>query len=274
MVTRLFKEGEIIFRVGEESEEAYRVITGSVEVVIPTIGGAAKVSHIRSGEIFGEMGMVDEQPRSAEAIAKSEVLVEVIAMDSFIEYLSSDAERLSSYLATVFERLRTSDLALQMALKHQPQIDYIGRDDDSLDEMLGDSGKMDPAADGDSGIQVHLSVPATSESNEEKPIEMEIDKFPFRIGRMDDLGATSPFSNNELSLPDQAPFQVSRNHCAIEIHGSQCVIHDRGSTLGTIVNGTHLGKHHDSLATPLKEGANEVILGGVDSPHQLTIVVS
>tara|TARA_R110002096_G_scaffold301473_5_gene496388 strand:+ start:609 stop:1433 length:825 start_codon:yes stop_codon:yes gene_type:complete len=274
MERQSFAAGKVIFREGEDSQEAYRVISGKVQISVPTPNGPQILSHVNPGEIFGEMGMVDEQPRSAAAIAASDVLVEVISMETFIDYLQSDPNIMSAYLATVFERLRSSDLLLQMAIKRQSDAEYVGKDDISLEELLyrpavPEKEEVDP-----SPKTLKLTATYEGQGINIEPIEMTIEKFPFRIGRLDALGETSPFGNNDLSIPDSRPFQVSRNHCAIEEQNGSYVIRDRGSTLGTLVNGSRIGVNHEVLSARLVLGENEIAFGSSRGPHQFRLVIS
>ena len=46
--------------------------------------------------------------------------------------------------------------------------------------------------------------------------EIEINKFPFKLGREQSLGGLDCISDNDLYLRDSEPFNVSRNHFSIE----------------------------------------------------------
>ena len=53
---------------------------------------------------------------------------------------------------------------------------------------------------------------------------------------------------------DSLPYQVSRNHCAINMApDGSLLIMDRGSTLGTIVNGKPIGHRAGTLEAVLTE---------------------
>ena len=111
-------------------------------------------------------------------------------------------------------------------------------------------------------------------SYSEKVIEVAVEEFPFKIGRISDLGPGSPFANNDLFINDRVPWNVSRNHCAIERRGNQIVVQDRGSKLGTVVNGRPIGVRFTKIVTELNPGKNELVLGGKGSPHKFSVTVS
>lgn len=83
----------------------------------------------------------------------------------------------------------------------------------------------------------------------------------------------TPFSFNDLSVPDRMPFQVSRHHCAIEQRGRQLRVRDRGSTVGTRVNGKPIGVRFQEVEAPLVVGPSEIVLGCERSPHRFAVTV-
>ena len=68
--------------------------------------GACTLAELGPGEIFGEMGMIEDAPRSATAEAAERTEVEVINETDFAASIMGRPDRLSRYLATLFERLR------------------------------------------------------------------------------------------------------------------------------------------------------------------------
>ena len=81
----------------------------------------------------------------------------------------------------------------------------------------------------------------------------------------------APFVMNDLELADHAPYSVSRNHCCIEHHFDRYLLRDRGSTLGTIVNGETLSVRTGHLVAELQEGENQIIIGSEQSPHRFSL---
>ncbi len=66
MERRSYKAGEVIFQTGEPSDFAYLIMTGSVEASLAN----GRTVLLKKGEVFGEMGLVDQRPRSATITAK------------------------------------------------------------------------------------------------------------------------------------------------------------------------------------------------------------
>ncbi len=91
--------------------------------------------------------------------------------------------------------------------------------------------------------------------------EMEINKFPFKVGREQSSGGLDCFSDNDLYLKDSQPLNVSRNHFSVDMVREEVVVVDRGSRLGTIVNGRKIQEQHI-----LKKSINEITVGMRNSP--------
>jgi CRP/FNR family transcriptional regulator, cyclic AMP receptor protein len=62
-----FAPGEFIFREGEPGQHMYVLIEGSVLLSVRGIG----IEILNPGELFGEMALIDDEPRSATAVARS-----------------------------------------------------------------------------------------------------------------------------------------------------------------------------------------------------------
>jgi pSer/pThr/pTyr-binding forkhead associated (FHA) protein len=96
----------------------------------------------------------------------------------------------------------------------------------------------------------------------------EITQFPFRIGRQ----SPDPLIYNDLMLPDSVPLQVSRHHLALIAREGRVGVVDRGSTLGSWVDGQQLGGR-SRLSGPLFFAGAEgiLVLGNRDSPFRYRV---
>ncbi len=66
---RHFKAGEVIFRQGDAAEELFVIQSGTVEIRL----GNRVLDTLPQLSIFGEMALIDSSPRSATAIAATDV---------------------------------------------------------------------------------------------------------------------------------------------------------------------------------------------------------
>ncbi|MEM6664170.1 MAG: cyclic nucleotide-binding domain-containing protein [Pseudomonadota bacterium] len=71
--TLTYRAGERLFEKGDDGDAAYIVIEGEVNVLVPTDGGEAAVAVLGEKEIFGEMAVLCDQPRSTAIAAKTDL---------------------------------------------------------------------------------------------------------------------------------------------------------------------------------------------------------
>ncbi|HEX9981984.1 MAG TPA: cyclic nucleotide-binding domain-containing protein [Thermoanaerobaculia bacterium] len=87
-----FREGSMIFREGDRGDKLYIVLDGRVRIskFIPGVGEEA-LTVLDRGDFFGEMALIDEKPRSADAKAH-EIDATVLSIDraTLNEILSMD----------------------------------------------------------------------------------------------------------------------------------------------------------------------------------------
>lgn len=252
-MTRTFAPGQIIFREGEESTDVCVILRGRVRIRVRTPQGSCVLNELGPGEIFGEMGVIEDAPRSATAEAITETELEMISEAEFNQSILQQPVRLHRFLGTLFERLRhVSSLVRAQAATCPP-------------EALPDDAAPLPFV---VRLQSHYAEIGYSAER----VDVEITRFPFLLGRAAAHAGTA-FSFNHLDLPDRAPFQVSRHHCTLEQVGNRLVARDRGSALGTLVNGQRIGVRFGVMQADLHPGVNELVLGHATGPHRLTLTV-
>jgi CRP/FNR family transcriptional regulator, cyclic AMP receptor protein len=70
---RVFRRGQVVFTRGDPSDTLFVVISGRVKVVVRSAdGGELTLTIIQPGGVFGELGIADGGPRSADADALDE----------------------------------------------------------------------------------------------------------------------------------------------------------------------------------------------------------
>jgi CRP-like cAMP-binding protein/CheY-like chemotaxis protein len=73
--TRKYLKGEAIFREGEKGDRMFVLILGQVNIVKHRDSGQEVVATLNAGESFGEMALVDQEPRSADVVAATDCMV-------------------------------------------------------------------------------------------------------------------------------------------------------------------------------------------------------
>lgn len=84
---KVFAPGTLIFEEGERGHEAYVVEYGRVAVFKTVKGQSVALGTVLQGGIFGEMALIDDQPRMASARAEEETACVVIGKDRLTEQL-------------------------------------------------------------------------------------------------------------------------------------------------------------------------------------------
>ena len=97
-----YHEGQEIFQKGEIGNCMYVIYSGEVgimdhEVLLATFG---------KGDIFGELALLDAEPRSATVVAKSDILLFRIDQDDFYDLMEERDELLRSVLRILCQRIR------------------------------------------------------------------------------------------------------------------------------------------------------------------------
>jgi len=76
-----FKAGEEIIRAGTTGKEAFLIIEGTVQVKLA--GTDQVLSELGQGEVFGELALLTDEPRSADVVAKTNIQVMVLPKAAF-----------------------------------------------------------------------------------------------------------------------------------------------------------------------------------------------
>ena len=99
---RAFKQGDTIFKAGDAGGCMYAVVDGTVEI---RIHGAA-IEQISAGGVFGEMGLIDGQPRSADAVAATDCSLAIIGERRFLRLVEQMPQFALQVMRVITERLR------------------------------------------------------------------------------------------------------------------------------------------------------------------------
>lgn len=77
---RSFKDGAIIFKQGDRATELYVIQDGSVKIQL----GNRLLKTLYPDDIFGEMALIEDEPRSATAIAATDVTLVALSEKQFL----------------------------------------------------------------------------------------------------------------------------------------------------------------------------------------------
>ena len=105
----------LIFSKGDIGDSLYIIHQGSVRIH----DGEHQFAVLHSGEIFGELSLLDAEPRSADATTKEDCLLLFLKQEPFMEAMIQNSHVLKGILATLCRRLREEDRKAAAAARLQ-----------------------------------------------------------------------------------------------------------------------------------------------------------
>jgi CRP-like cAMP-binding protein len=113
---RRYARGEVIFLEGDEGTALCLIAEGRIRIQLTGADGREVVITVYgSGEIFGEMALLDGEPRSADAIAQEPSRVFWLQRDDFQAFLEDHPRAAMKMLAALSRRIRHTTRVVQDA---------------------------------------------------------------------------------------------------------------------------------------------------------------
>jgi len=117
-ITHSIPKGEVIFKEGNFADCAFIIEKGRVEISETGEDGTRKVIGIlKENDIFGEMGLIDQMPRSATATALEDCVISVLTRESFENLSKHNPDALMPLLKVLSIRLRETLQQLKSGYK-------------------------------------------------------------------------------------------------------------------------------------------------------------
>ena len=136
-----FKRGEVIFHKGDEGNTMFIILSGQVKIVLPSDGGEeALLGQLDSGDFFGELSLIDGQPRSATIVASEPTETLVLHRDHWLAIVHSYPTIAINMLQVLAGRLRETDSFVEDAIF----LDVPGRLAKKLLELASSYGIQTP----------------------------------------------------------------------------------------------------------------------------------
>jgi CRP-like cAMP-binding protein len=214
-----FPEGTIVFSEGDLGLTMYVIESGEVEISKRLKDESKVLAVLAKGDFFGEMCMLeDESPRSATAIAKTDVDAVIIDQSAFTFILEHNPEIAIRMMRKLVIRLRRTTQLLEETVGRRIELEEPAGAEQ--EEVVPDPNAR--LVDIKSGIAFPLA-----------------DKRDTTVGRIDPVTGINP----DIDLtPVDAKRSTSRRHARVrrEEDGTFSVIEDVGTMNGTFVNGVRL----------------------------------
>jgi len=84
--------GSVVFNEGDAGDCAYIVREGTVDIQRNSANGPMHLGSITVGEIFGEIALTTNQPRTATALARTDVVLETVDRAAMVDLFSSSPD--------------------------------------------------------------------------------------------------------------------------------------------------------------------------------------
>jgi len=105
---REFKAGDVIFNQGDAAEELFIIQSGEVEIRL----GNRVLEKLSNYNFFGEMALIDSTPRSATAVAITDVKLVPVGEKQFLFLVSNTPYFALNVMRILARRLRTTNNTL------------------------------------------------------------------------------------------------------------------------------------------------------------------
>jgi hypothetical protein len=261
-----FAAGDILFREGDASDRAYRIVSGRVAIIKERTGGPLVLGRVREGEFLGEMGVVEELPRSATAKAETPVVADVFAADEFLELVSADSTLAMNLIRRLSTRLRNLDghVARLLPGRRNTVDRRVNPRPEGGQAASAQAGRSKPIAirGGTYALKLYIGTDPVA-----------VPKMPYSIGRVGKTPDRNGLPEPDLGILDPEPYRLSPLHFILFEDSGRAFIRDCNSELGTIVNDRHLGRDFAIDQVGLRVGENVVVAGGDGSPYKFLIDV-
>lgn len=107
---RSYREGDVIFYMGDPGTGLYLVTRGTVKVSLESADGQeTMVALILPGDLFGELAVLDGEPRSATAVAMEPVEALFLRREDFVDFIEHTPGMAMRVIGMLCRRLRQTD---------------------------------------------------------------------------------------------------------------------------------------------------------------------
>ncbi|MGB9600394.1 MAG: cyclic nucleotide-binding domain-containing protein [Myxococcota bacterium] len=101
-----FSRGDKIINEGDEGDSLFIIVDGRVSIY----KGKEAIASLGPKDFFGEMAILDSEPRSASVIADTEIICLKISREDFTEILIDEHEIMLAIIKSLVHRLRQTNI--------------------------------------------------------------------------------------------------------------------------------------------------------------------
>lgn len=125
---RTYGMGETIFKQGDPGDGIYIVKSGEVHIAVVASSGELRViSKLGVGELFGEMAVIDSDPRSASALAGERTTVYFVSRNDLLDMLNRAPQLTMGLMREISRRLRDFNRQYVREVLDAERLALVGR---------------------------------------------------------------------------------------------------------------------------------------------------
>lgn len=125
---RTYPKDTMVICEGEDGSEAFIIQKGSIKITKIVNDNEVQLALLKAGDIFGEMALLNNQPRSASAIANEETVMMVVTKANFVKMVNEQPKLTTRLTTLLSDRIWTLYRQLANAMIEDP----VGRMCDAL----------------------------------------------------------------------------------------------------------------------------------------------
>lgn len=103
------KKGVVVFKEGAREESLGIIVKGSIDIFKKSDGEIKKVARLKSSQTFGEMALLDGEPRSASGVAAEDTIIFFLSKKGLVD-IGSDHPRLGFQILWKISKLISQHL--------------------------------------------------------------------------------------------------------------------------------------------------------------------
>jgi len=106
---KAIRKGEHLFRQGDEGTALYIILQGRIKISVSRRTDTVTLAILGQGEFLGEMALLDDLPRSADAMALEDSHLYALNRKDFLSFLKNNEHAVHAVLSALSLRLRKTD---------------------------------------------------------------------------------------------------------------------------------------------------------------------
>jgi hypothetical protein len=256
-----FGEGQVIFKQGEPSDKFFIIRSGQVVLTREANGATTELGKAGPGEVVGEMGVLQNLPRSATATAKGRVWLYGMTLSDLADKRSDGQD----HPGTIVSRVLAQRLRKSMEKLDQATLEKLAA---PLTPPPAPARNVSPSPVIKVGIRMGWRTGEQvqwSEQNSEHTLPMIFGREPGPQG--------APAGTELVLIEENPPQRLAPLQFSLEFQNGAVLLRDDQSLHGTEVSGVLVGPSAGMTQVQLPAGTHVLVAGGEGSPYVLALEI-